>query len=158
LSLGAPAECSSASSANFYNQGFSIQKNVVRYLWERNFRSDCTQLESFIDAINLPFGFDQPASPGLRCRNTGLADGLIEAINDVTDSCTTECLSSGSATGEILGTQVCNASNQKTLYQLKLCGFTAEQSCRSALVSYVGSHCPDKNQDALNLAEFACKF
>ncbi len=158
LSWGASPVCGGGSNLNYFNQGYSIQRNLVHHLWVQNLKLDCTQLDSFIGAVDLPFGFDQPRSPGLRCRSEGMVEGLMGAINEITDGCTTECTTNGSATGNLLGAQLCNTTQYRAIMELNICNFVAEQSCRSALVGYVNSHCPSKADEARNLSDVVCKM
>lgn len=138
--------CTSGTGARGYEAGYRLQKNVIRYLWEEKFHSECYELESFISAVNISF---DPGNYGgdryLRCRDEGMVSGLTGAIDEIQDECGHRCVESGSSAGELFAKQYCGVVEQESqaaaemASQINICETFSTQACKTALLGFVNS-------------------
>jgi hypothetical protein len=155
--------CSSGAAFSGYRSGYSTQKNLLEQIWRSNYHRDCTNLERFVRAIDVPFN-PHSISPSLACRNEGIAEATQEVISDVTEECANECAQNGADIGALRGRIFCNVTRYYAplAQPLKLCSFAARQACTTSLDGYVADNCPgSRDEDPARYASYlatACVF
>jgi hypothetical protein len=157
MAKGQDLDCSSGLNARYFEQGFGVQRKVVSYLWSENFKKDCNRLDDFISAVSFSGDLGQPESGTLRCRNRGFSEGLHAALEDIQNDCTSECLENGQAIGTLTATQACAYGINAQQRTISVCGMNAQMACRTAIDSYIYTHCPDK-APLIEFLNAACEF
>ncbi len=141
-------ECQTGSGAQGYNSGYQAQYGVIDHLWTQVHQQDCFSLESFIEAVDVPYFGTLSSSAFLRCRDQGLIDGISGRVNDIITQCVDESTVNGEEVGIFNGRLYCGVPAQQgysaRASALPLASIVASQSCKVALKSYVSQNCPNK--------------
>lgn len=138
--LAVESHCTSGNGLRGYNEGYSLESNLLDRVWSR---FACNTVEGFVAAINVPFSAVPSSDVYLQCRNVGISAAIADQIYAKQKECLIECYTSGSAIGTLNGKIYCGlpmGENKSAPYSL--CGVGSQQGCKSALRSYVQTTCP----------------
>lgn len=158
-------DCQQGDGARAYDQGYRLQAQLLRRLFERNFT--CLSFEKFAQAVRVPLPPPSTEDLTLQCRDVGLIFAMDDTIYQIAEQCTIECAASGDFFGRMEAAQYCRAAEavgiQWVVPPIPMCDLASEQACRAAFESEVRKD-PDCSafadadstyQETLNLA---CAF
>lgn len=133
--------------------------NETHWLYERSVRqgrrfvldrwkekTDCSQLEAFVDSINAEVKERRPRRrrPRKMCRYGGFSDGVMEALEGVRERCALSCAEDGRLAGKVSAGVYCSLSQlAKGLERasdfvrgpVKVCGENFQNACDASFVA-----------------------
>jgi hypothetical protein len=140
--LAVESHCTSGNGLRGYNEGYSLEKNLLENIWSR---FACNTVEQFVAAIDVPFGASTSSDVYLQCRNVGISTAISDQIYAKQKECLLECYESGSAIGRLNGKIYCGLTEKGEFESsYTLCPLGSQQGCNSALRSYVQTNCPNQ--------------